>query len=174
MSVTLVRASSMSRHSEAHALAFGDRRRGICSSSTRLTSLAPHPPKTASRTRYIVSSPPFARPSEPVVENSQTFCGSRLVFLAPRPHRLDPLDQVLRHQLLALDAADLPRCGSRLIRRCAIVFRAAGKQLVPVEHRANVGVARDRCGACALRVGHHLADLRANLVGVSLSEMKLP
>ena len=105
------------------------------------------------------------------VENTPNFFRMRLKFLAACLNRLDPVDEVIRHQRLAIDAADRRRAAF-VVARPAIVL--AGENSL---WYANTGqtsgrpgsVRRWRCGSVIM-----LRTLVRISSGGSLSQIALP
>src|SRR6266566_9555427 len=101
----------------------------------------------------------FTRLLRPLIENFEHLCRILLVLHPPRANRLNPLDQMVRHRRLALDAANLrrPAAVRRPIKRLLV-----RKQFMPVVHRANIRVSRIS-PPLPRRVRHHHLRLRPNL-----------
>src|SRR5690348_18291006 len=90
-----------------------------------------------------------------------------LVIHAALAYRCNPLDEVLSHRGLALDATDA-RGRAALPHPLQPSWLTCREQFMPVVHRTNIGVSR--IGASLpRRVGHHHFCFRAN-VRVALAQ----
>src|SRR6266581_1903937 len=137
---------------------------------TRNLRALPLPPKHRLPHSFHPPLRYFTRLLRPLIENFEHLCRILLVLHPARADRLNPLDQMIRHRRLALDAADF---GSAAAVRRPIQRLLVRKQFMPVVHRTDIRVSWILT-PLPRRVRHHYLCLRANLFVALAQRDRIP